>query len=363
MTIDKLATYNYLNGFILTEKGTGGSNVLPVVNAGPDQTITLPATLQLSGSATDGDGTIASYSWSKITGPAQFTFSSTSIANPTVSNLAQGTYTFRLTATDNKGGASTDDINVVVNSSTTPPVTTSKLVKVNLYNGSNAYSNSEWNNWNTTSTLSSGNLKYNDGTASTVNAAISQNGVSDNGASYASTMAPAEVIRYASYSTSSRTLTITGLDDTKTYDLELYASRSGATNNTTRFTIGSTALDVKTDNNQSNKAAFTALVSNGGKITIAIDRLNTYNYLNGFVLTENSASGTTAAKSVAGAETVSSSFDVFPNPVEDRFVLQVNNTYTGQMKVQVVDVSGVVQKEFTLAKEPGGFNANLSFNW
>ena len=54
-------------------------NVLPIANAGPDQSITLPVnsvTLNGSGSV-DPDGNIIAYNWTKISGPSQFT-----IANP-----------------------------------------------------------------------------------------------------------------------------------------------------------------------------------------------------------------------------------------------------------------------------------------
>jgi hypothetical protein len=161
-------------------------------------------------------------------------------------------------------------------------------VKANIYGGSNAYSDAQWNNWNTYSSLSSGNLKYSDGSSSPISATLSQQGsVSDNGSSYTTTMAPSQVDRYASYSTSNRTLTISGLDNSKTYNLEIYASRSGTSNNTTRFAVGSSTVDVKTDNNSSNKASFTSLVPSSGTITVNISKLNTYNYINGFMITEN----------------------------------------------------------------------------
>jgi len=180
----------------------------------------------------------------------------------------------------------------------TATATTTKYIKVNFYGGSNPSSDQQWNNWNTFSSLSSGSLKYSDGTASSISASLSQqSSVSDNGPSYSTSLAPQDVIRYASYSTSNRTLTISGLDNSKTYNLELYASRSGATNNTTRFVIGSTTVDVKTDNNTSTKASFNSLVPSNGQITISISKLNTYNYINALMLTENgSTSGTTSTE-------------------------------------------------------------------
>src|SRR4029077_19363474 len=54
-----------------TVKITGNAaNIPPVANAGTDQTITLPInTVTLTGTGTDADGTVASYQWTKISGP------------------------------------------------------------------------------------------------------------------------------------------------------------------------------------------------------------------------------------------------------------------------------------------------------
>ena len=84
--------------------------------AGEDQEITLPAnSAQLGGSGKGPNGTVASYQWQKLSGPAAGTISNTASANPTVSNLVQGTYYFRMTITDNAGGRAYDDVTVVVN--------------------------------------------------------------------------------------------------------------------------------------------------------------------------------------------------------------------------------------------------------
>ena len=46
-------------------------NQNPVANAGPDQNITLPTnTLNINGSGSDSDGSIVSYLWEKVSGPA-----------------------------------------------------------------------------------------------------------------------------------------------------------------------------------------------------------------------------------------------------------------------------------------------------
>ncbi|MBN8688851.1 MAG: DUF4990 domain-containing protein [Chitinophagales bacterium] len=92
------------------------ANIPPVANAGADLAITLPVnTVTLNGAATDVDGSIVTFSWTKISGPATFTIASPSTAATAVNNLVQGTYVFRFTATDNNGASGTDDITVVVN--------------------------------------------------------------------------------------------------------------------------------------------------------------------------------------------------------------------------------------------------------
>jgi parallel beta-helix repeat protein len=93
----------------------GVSNSLPVVTAGPDQTITLPtASVTMAGNATDADGTIASHTWTRISGPAA-TITTPSSYTTTITGLTQGTYVFQLSATDNSGGVNTDVMQVIVN--------------------------------------------------------------------------------------------------------------------------------------------------------------------------------------------------------------------------------------------------------
>jgi predicted esterase len=91
------------------------TNQFPVANAGADQVLSSWAnSVQLNGSATDPDGFIASYSWSKISGPSSFNFNNPNIANPVVSNLLKGSYTFKLTVTDNLGGVSSSNVKITI---------------------------------------------------------------------------------------------------------------------------------------------------------------------------------------------------------------------------------------------------------
>ncbi|UOQ68636.1 malectin domain-containing carbohydrate-binding protein [Hymenobacter volaticus] len=78
----------------------------PTANAGPNKAITLPTnSTTLNGSGFD-DGPIASYTWTQVSGPNNATFSSKTVAQPTVSGLVAGVYVFSLVVTDNSGQSS-----------------------------------------------------------------------------------------------------------------------------------------------------------------------------------------------------------------------------------------------------------------
>lgn len=98
------------------------ANQPPVANAGADKAITLPtSSTTLNGSGTDSDGNVASYLWAQVSGPSTSVFSVKNLANVTVSSLVAGTYTYRLTVTDNAGATATDQVSVTVNPAPTTP--------------------------------------------------------------------------------------------------------------------------------------------------------------------------------------------------------------------------------------------------
>ncbi|QNH63092.1 PKD domain-containing protein [Hymenobacter sediminicola] len=116
-----------LSGFeVWRLNGTAPTNQVPVANAGPDVALTLPvSSTPLQGAGTDADGTISSYDWSQVSGPNTALFSSTSVAQPTVSGLVAGSYVFSLSVQDNTGASSAaDQVTVVVNPATGTPVYT-----------------------------------------------------------------------------------------------------------------------------------------------------------------------------------------------------------------------------------------------
>ena len=87
----------------------------PTANAGIDETITLPeSSTTLTGSASDLDGTIASYQWSQISGPSKANIVNGSSATANIKNLIQGIYSFRLTVIDNSGATAWDEMTITV---------------------------------------------------------------------------------------------------------------------------------------------------------------------------------------------------------------------------------------------------------
>jgi hypothetical protein len=91
-------------------------NPWPTVNAGQDKT-TSENSVTLSGTADDlgvsGNGSIVSYHWTKISGGAA-TISSPNSASTSVTGLENGTYEFKLTATDDSGIDGDDTVQVIV---------------------------------------------------------------------------------------------------------------------------------------------------------------------------------------------------------------------------------------------------------
>lgn len=88
----------------------------PIADAGPDQQDTLPANgLLLDGSASrDPDGTIKSFEWRKISGPASVVISDPGQAITGLGSLVEGVFLFELKVTDNKGLSSRDTAQITL---------------------------------------------------------------------------------------------------------------------------------------------------------------------------------------------------------------------------------------------------------
>lgn len=96
-------------------------NQAPTADAGANKNITLPTNFtSVTGSGEDTDGTIQSYLWEWVSGPATFSILTPNDSTTIITNLIEGTYTFRLTVRDNGNLTGSDVMSVTV--APAPPV-------------------------------------------------------------------------------------------------------------------------------------------------------------------------------------------------------------------------------------------------
>lgn len=337
-------------------------NQQPVARAGGAVSFALPqVTTTLNGSASyDADGQIIAYYWQQTSGPGTATLASPNASQTAISLPATpGTYSFSLTVTDDSAATNTDVFTVTL---LPAPVTTTRLVRINLFGGANAYSQEGWNNWNVTGTsnITSGNFLYSDGAPSGISALLNYSqGVPDNGASYGGTVCPAPVLRYTSYSTASnRTLTLRGLNTNATYEVELYASRANS-GNTTLFVINGITRSVVTDHNKTNAVVFTNVRSTNGQLVININKQGTFTYINGLIIREQVANNNTLNNTLSSRRTFAeeatlseqtSGINVLSNPFRSTIRFSFTAAANGNMLVTLRDANGIVYLQERLAK-------------
>ncbi len=128
---------------LLTVNPAAGGNQVPVVDAGSDKTLTLPVNiLTLSGRASDSDGRFVAFFWEKVSGPA-VTMEKEKTANLKLSDLVEGVYVFRFSATDNDGATGSDEMTLTVQPAATAALSSTSMARttptVNAY--PNTFSN------------------------------------------------------------------------------------------------------------------------------------------------------------------------------------------------------------------------------
>lgn len=119
LTVKPGSTYAYLGVIEIIENAGEVVNRPPVPDAGSDKVIPLPSnTVVLYPSGSDPDGDAISFHWSQVSGPSVARLHQTAWTPLVAGNLVEGTYVFRLTATDARGASAHDDVQVTVAPST-----------------------------------------------------------------------------------------------------------------------------------------------------------------------------------------------------------------------------------------------------
>jgi hypothetical protein len=100
-------------------------NIPPTAEAGPNQIVFVSDTVTLDGSSsTDSDGTIVSYHWNQFFG-SPVTLSSSSDVHPMFGtsdvDLTENILKFRLTVTDNADDSTSDEVEIIVNTTDDGP--------------------------------------------------------------------------------------------------------------------------------------------------------------------------------------------------------------------------------------------------
>lgn len=112
----------------------------PIANAGPDQTVTVGATVQLDGSrSSDPDGDPLTFRWAFISRPTGSTasFSNPNIVNPTFVADLVGEYLIELTVDDGKGGRSSARVRITAINPPVIAVTPQRLEFAAIQSGPN----------------------------------------------------------------------------------------------------------------------------------------------------------------------------------------------------------------------------------
>ena len=230
------SAFGYINLIDILQTGAiDADNAQPNAIAGNDVYLTTPSnSTSLDGNlSNDLDGFISSYNWTKISGPSQYTLSSTSASTASVSNLSDGYYQFELAVTDNEGAIDRDTVSVFVGSRILvdfgPDAVSSPDVNNNYWNiVSNANEGTQIadaiNTVNENTGLSLKVINRIDGTFN-----LSGPGVNNGNTTGTVNDYPATVTAdyaFADLSATDGMWKITGLDSTKTYSVKFWGTKS-----------------------------------------------------------------------------------------------------------------------------------------
>jgi len=294
-------------------------------SAGASQTITLPTNaVVLSGTATHPAGTtIKGYVWTKVSGGAA-TISNALVPSTTVTGLAAGVYSFKLTVTISDGTTASATVQVTVNSAVNVVVANPipGTIQAESYDAMSGIatqattdnggglnvgwiSNGDWMDYKVT-VAAAGTYTVNVRFASP-NSGVSFQIRSSSGAVLA-TLSPNTTGGWQTWQTASASLILPAGSQT----LRVYSVSGNWNYNWIQFVSGTTTT-----------LAGTSAVS-------------------GQALSPEAA---------VSPSSETASIAIYPNPVQSQLTLSCRYGSSGQMLVQVVDVSGVVRRTYNYTKD------------
>jgi gliding motility-associated-like protein len=114
-TDNSLHTPNIYQWF-LAQRLSDAAPKAPTVNAGIDLEVTLPLSeVEIKSIANDSDGEIVNILWERVSGPSTPIIAVNNELTLLLTGLIEGTYTYRISVTDNDGNVSSDQVIIVVN--------------------------------------------------------------------------------------------------------------------------------------------------------------------------------------------------------------------------------------------------------
>ncbi|CAN5907320.1 hypothetical protein BH11VER1_BH11VER1_38150 [soil metagenome] len=242
---------------------TRAINQAPTVNAGNDQTISLPASASLTGGVSDDglpSGSSLTTAWTKLSGPGTVSFGSTSALSTTAGFSAAGTYVLRLTASDGTL-VTTDDATFIVNTSTA----VSSLLSFDF--GATGTVTSP--NWNNVTDITTGekisNAVNSDGGSTGIKLNITGAFLAINSAGTASPTVPypasATLDTFYVQNAGVGKVRLEGLNVNAKYTLTFFASRmnSDASNRVTAYTAGGSTVTLNVAENISNRVSLSSV--------------------------------------------------------------------------------------------------------
>jgi hypothetical protein len=303
----------------------------PTANAGAAQTVQLPTPqTTLSGAAsTVTNGTVAAWSWTQQSGPATAIIDSPKAESTVITRLFPGVYVFALTITDNTGKTSSATVQVTVNAA--PPAAIPGKIEAAFYTSSIGVK--------TQSTTDSGgglNVGW-----------IDQGDWMDY---------PVIVAAAGNYTVNFRIAT---LDTGASFQLR-----------TSTGTVLATIAVPNTGGWQNWATVSAGVTLPAGSQTLQLYSTSVAGWNINWM--QFSSTGTQGTRSVAGQASASDSALVapnsmgtdvlllYPNPVKSGFTVQVNNTLTGTMIIQVIDVTGRIRQVQALQKDQSTVQVDMS---